>query len=238
MKTRPWVTVQELNHPHDPNALDATLAASSVLFALSGEKYGGEQQVTERYTCETGDSLAGCSYDERMRGWWNPTIGMFTYVPTPGPAPARAGGYIRLRSRPVRSVLSVSIGGVLQDPSSYELLDGSTIALRGGWGLCSTPEITYTFGVDPPPLGRMAARRLANELLAAARGDECKLPTNVTSVSRQGLSFEIWDPQAFLDKGHTGLYEVDLFVATVNPGKAKKRPRVFSPDLPRARRRS
>jgi hypothetical protein len=80
----------------------------------------------------------------------------------------------------------------------------------------------------------MAARRLANELVLAAEGSaDCALPRNVTSVARQGVSFEIFDPQEFMDKGHTGLYEVDLFLSAFNPNKSRKRAKVFSPDTRR-----
>jgi hypothetical protein len=68
-------------------------------------------------------------------------------------------------------------------------------------------------------------------------GDEdCALPQRVTSISRQGVSYTLLDSQDFIDDVRTGLYAVDLFLKTVNPDKARAKSRVFSPDVPRARR--
>jgi hypothetical protein len=44
------------------------------------------------------------------------------------------------------------------------------------------------------------------------------------------------DSQDFIEEMRTGLYAVDLFLKTVNPDKARAKSRVFSPDIPRARR--
>ena len=68
----------------------------------------------------------------------------------------------------------------------------------------------------------------------SSRGGDCSLPERVTSVSRQGMSWTLLDPQDFLESGRTGIYEIDLMLASLNPARALARPRVFSPDLPRA----
>jgi hypothetical protein len=44
------------------------------------------------------------------------------------------------------------------------------------------------------------------------------------------------DPQEFIANGKVGIYEIDLFLAAVNPTKAKKRPKVFLPGATRAER--
>ena len=62
------------------------------------------------------------------------------------------------------------------------------------------------------------------------------LPQRVTSVSRQGVNYTILDNQDFVEEMRTGLYVVDLFLKSVNPDKARAKARVFSPDVPRARR--
>lgn len=243
MKTRPWIEVAELEQPANPEAINAIMAASLVLFSMSGQKYGGVWTTTEQYTCETTGAPAGCSYDPGQGGYWNPTIGAYTYVlgRPPGPRTGGPGGDIRLRGRPVRQITQVSVNGVVVDPSQYELLNRAILRPKSGmsWGLCSSPVITYDYGTEPPVTGKIAARKLADEFVLAFNGDDrCSLPSNVTSVARQGLSFSIFDSQDFLDKGLVGIYEVDLFLRSVNPSRAAKRPRVFSPDLPRAYRRS
>ena len=83
----------------------------------------------------------------------------------------------------------------------------------------------------------MAARTLAMEFCKLWNGDDdCALPQRVTSISRQGVSYTLLDSQDFIEEMRTGLYAVDLFLKTVNPDKARAKARVFSPDVPRARR--
>jgi hypothetical protein len=83
----------------------------------------------------------------------------------------------------------------------------------------------------------MAARKLAIEFARLWQGDEnCELPQRVTSVSRQGVSYTILDNQEFIDELRTGLYEIDLFLKTVNPDNARRKSKVFSVDTPRARK--
>jgi hypothetical protein len=86
-------------------------------------------------------------------------------------------------------------------------------------------------------MGKMAARTLAIEFAKLFNGDDtCALPQRVTSISRQGVSYTLLDSQDFIDEMRTGLYAVDLFLKSVNPDKAKAKARVFSTDVPRARR--
>jgi hypothetical protein len=76
----------------------------------------------------------------------------------------------------------------------------------------------------------------AIELIKLWEGDDCALPDRVTSVSRQGVSYTILDNQDFLENFRTGIYVIDLFLKTANPAKALAPSKVFSPDIPRARR--
>jgi hypothetical protein len=69
-----------------------------------------------------------------------------------------------------------------------------------------------------------------------AGDDDCALPQRVTSVSRQGVSYTILDNQEFIQELRTGIYVIDLFLKTVNPDNARKKAKVFTVDVPRARR--
>ena len=97
--------------------------------------------------------------------------------------------------------------------------------------------VTYTYGSPPPAqLGR-AIEVLAQELVLQMEGsDECRLPDNVTSVNRQGLSMQLTSPDDFLAKGETGISEVDQAIRNFNVGRAKRPARVYSPSSPPARR--
>jgi hypothetical protein len=130
--------------------------------------------------------------------------------------------------------------GTIIDPSKYYLVDHSTIHVSAGtpWTPCNT-EITYEYGTPVPVAGRMAARTMALEFAKLWAGDDdCALPQRITSVSRQGISYTILDNQEFIDELRTGLYAVDLFLKTTNPDNARRKAKVFTPDVPRARRYS
>jgi hypothetical protein len=141
---------------------------------------------------------------------------------------------IRLRGSPVKRIVDVWADGKHLDPADYVLLDQGTLGFLGSSACCaSCVMVTYLYG-SLPPGGEQAAVKLADELIAAAEGEDCDLPQRVTSVSRQGVSWTLLDPQEFLRDRRTGIYEIDLLLAAINPAKALLRPRVFSPDLPRA----
>lgn len=229
----PWVETADLDDESDPNGLAAVQAASSILYALTGRKYRGLRELTERYeppdTCShTGVSVA----DEVARRYYGD--GRCSYHPR---------GRLALRDRPVRAVSQViaypETNPRVVAPEEYEVIDRRYLRPTYGasWSACMPLDVTYTAGTPVPAAGQRAALILANELLKSRNGDtECQLPDRVTSLSRQGVSFTILDPQDFLKDGRTGLYEVDLFIVATNPDKARKRARVFSPDLPRAGR--
>jgi hypothetical protein len=227
----PWITADDLVDPTSDYADDAAEAASFVLFHLSGRKYGGVRTVTETY-CQTGlDQIGLGSY-----------FGPYGRPPLPGPSgypdllaypqlhrgviTNQIGGMcstcgcthlLRLRGAPVLDVGSVSVGGTVLDTSYYAIYDYSFIASPNQcWHTCDDVEVTYRYGAPPPALGRMAAKALADQYVLAMDGsEECML----------------------LDKGRTGIYQVDLFLTTINPDGARMRSRVFSPDIPRARAR-
>lgn len=211
-----WVSARDLEDPTLEDAEEAALAASQILFALSGKKYPGMLTVTEQFECDGG----GCFSFARR--------GAKATMP-----------YLRLR-RPVRRVHYVVAFANNED--SRRIIDRREYRVDhryklvptryATWRPCDDIEVTYSYGVDPTAMGRRAAKVLANQLLRArVRPDECELPSRVTSISRQGISMTMLDPQDFLQDGRTGLYEVDLFLKSVNPDRARVRSRVFSPDL-------
>jgi len=53
-----------------------------------------------------------------------------------------------------------------------------------------------------------------------------------------GASYTLLDPLTFLDKGRTGVYYVDLFLAAVNPAGLIRRAQVISSDIRRPVRRT
>ena len=242
-----WTNVEDLGDYADSEyAYDAVKTASQLLWSMSGRKYSGTTTVTERYVS---------SYDPFLRLGASST----THIPTlinGNVENLRTGGIginsdsylgdgssanrtVRLRGRKVIKIHNVrDIAGEIIDPTQYYLVEHSTIVgTPGSTWTSANVEVTYTYGTPPPTAGQNAARILATELVKLYTGDDtCALPQRVTSVARQGVSYTILDTQDFIDELRTGLYAVDLFLKSTNPDKARARSRVFSPDVPKARR--
>jgi len=241
-----WVTAEDLgDYGYTEFTTEAIQTASYLLWAMSGRKYSGLTTVTERYNCKSRNYQLGASalnYAPILVSgdvYQIPTdqYDDFSEIVADGLSPESR---VKLRGRPVNAVLAVRSGstGQVIDASGYYLVDHSTIQLRAGssWTPCNL-EITYTYGADVPAIGKMAARTLAIEFIKLWSNDEeCALPQRVTSVARQGVSYTILDQQDFIQELRTGMYAIDLFIKTANPDGARVRPKVFSPDAPRARR--
>lgn len=240
-----WITADELgDYSYTQYTEEAIQVASNLLWAMSGRKYTGETIVTERYTCTLRNNRMGPSDRTNSPVLFGGDVynipsgdyDEYSELVSDGLSP---DARIRLRGRPVTQVITIrNKNGDILDPSTYYLVDHSTIHIRAGtpWTPCNV-EITYKYGIPVPTAGKMAARKLAIEFARLWSGDEeCELPQRVTSVSRQGVSYTILDNQEFIDELRTGLYEIDLFLKTVNPDNARRKSKVFSVDTPRARK--
>jgi hypothetical protein len=96
-----------------------------------------------------------------------------------------------------------------------------------------TWSITYNYGKPVTEGGRFVAAKFACQIaLAMCGGDGCVLPQRLKSISRQGVDMLFADPLEFLDNFQTGIYEVDMWLASVNPNKLQRRARVFRADKP------
>lgn len=223
-----WISAADTIDPTGPYTESAVHFASFVLWKLSGEKYTGVQTVTEVYTSEAATSTA--TTPSLISG------NMYNL-----PRMAEGQRNLRLRNTPVRSIQSVTHLGRVLDPSEYSLRNNSYLVRQNAlpWVLDPVNElsVTYTHGTPPPMAGKRAAIRLANELILSDKGSgACALPERISSVNRQGVSYTVMDPQEFISNGKVGIYEIDLFLAAVNPNKAKKRPKVFLPGATRVER--
>ena len=245
MTSNLWILPEEMgDYSYTEYTVEAAQVASNLLWAMSGRKYTGETIVTERYTCTLRNNRMGPSdrttspvlFGGDVYNIPSGDYDEYSELTSDGLSPESR---IRLRGRPVTRIISIrNKTGRILDPSSYYLVDHSTIQIKAGtpWTPCNV-EITYAYGVPVPTAGKMAARKLAIELARLWSGDEmCELPQRVTSVSRQGVSYTILDNQEFIQELRTGLYEIDLFLKVVNPDNARRKSRVFSVDTPRARK--
>lgn len=217
-----WISPSDTIDPAGMYTDEAIQTASLVLYKLTGEKYPGISTST--------DAITSTAYTNTMT---TPQVigGNMYNLPR-----STMGGQreLNLRQKPVLTVESVYVNGVLLDPSQYSLRNNAYIVrtVPHQWILSPTSEIivTYKHGARPPVAGRAAATRLANEIILWYLGDNrCALPERITSVARQGVSYTILDPQDFISQGKTGIYSVDSFIAAVNPDKQRKKPAIFHP---------
>ncbi len=112
---------------------------------------------------------------------------------------------------PIHSISEVKVddgaGQYVLLAANYRLDEHSRVVRIDGldWPTCWTDvEITYVTGRLPPIELQMAAAELADELLKACNGGDCKLPSHVRSVTRRGVDMEVWDVVALLQSGLTG----------------------------------
>jgi hypothetical protein len=145
---------------------------------------------------------------------------------------------------PVASIESVTVDGVVLDPSAYRLDNGRILVRTDGecfpecqdLDLPTTEPGTWSVTLRPgeplPVAGTIAAGKLACEFAKACTGGEgCALPEQLISLSRNGVEVQVADPQLLLDAGLTGVQEADLFIRAYNPNRLHSRPSVLSPDI-------
>lgn len=148
---------------------------------------------------------------------------------------------------PVHEVLEVTIDGVTVAPESYELRRyGHLVRIDGDrWPAFRslTPRqeheglgwrVRYVRGEPLPSAGGVALGILAIEFWKAYAGDRsCQLPTRLSSITREGVSVTVLDTFEDLQEGHTGIWAVDSWIASVI--HAPQRPVIASPDVARPR---
>lgn len=164
---------------------------------------------------------------------------------------------------PLTGIVQVLINGQVVDPTTYRIDDNRHLVRvinptedpgddnNVGWPVVQrmdlpetendTWQVTFTYGIPPPPMGVMAAAELGYQLYLASSPStvgQCRLPQRVTQVTRQGMTAVVLDPMRFLDQGRTGLIRCDLFLAAVNPGSLRRRATVMNPDIQKRVRRT
>lgn len=203
------------------------LVATEMLWALSGRRWSGT-------TGEDGCAGSAVLYREgnRCAGWSMVSWVDGGFLPRPS---ARGQQAMKLPHDEVTEILLVTVNDVAF--TGYRATGSWLIRTDGGvWGTDDV-QVTYLWGLAPPEGGVRAVVQLALELAKAQVGDSsCKLPKRVVSVTRQGVSMTLIDPQRYLDKGKLGIVEVDQWLAAVNPLTLPERGSVWSPDVAQAQR--
>lgn len=224
----------------DPEELyEAGLAASQVLWELSGRRYGGICTDTVR-PCPRGAEFGEPLGWNTSWGWWR--NGAWCGC-SDGPTCGGCCGFpsqIKLGNRPIiANSVTVEIDGEPLSSDSWQIVDGAYLVRVDGeqWPCCqdmsapvgepNTWEVTYSFGRNPPITGVRAASALARELaLECVGSNACRLPKRLSTVTRQGSTMTFVDPMEFLMTGTTGITAVDLFLSSERYGRAH-RPSAF-----------
>lgn len=246
----PWATVQDvpaavrtqLAALSDQELQDLLMRASEILWALSGRRWYG-QGCTESATLRSFPPHPGTQAWPYHTSWgrcacWHEGLWLdgklFPADPDWTGRHYTAPFALKLPRSPISSIVSVTIDGA--PFTAWRLLRSGWIERTdgNGWRLCDdSTTIVYTYGEAPPAGGRDSAVELGVELAKARLNlDSCRLPLRTTTVTRQGVTMTIIDPQEFMEKGKTGLTGVDLWLSAVNPQATPQASMVWSPDLP------
>lgn len=195
--------------------------AGFLLWGLSGRRIGVCSHDESYWPSSTGACGVG---KDRAGNWRN----------------ARVGGdccRILLSHTPVMSVESVEVDGVPYAPEDFDVVRQAWLrSVNGCWPpswVCDEPpvHVVYSAGFPFPAGTANAVGEVGCELLAGWAGEPCKLPSRAISVSRQGVTVQLADPQAFVDNGLLGLPVADAWIRAVNPNRLQMASRVYSPDL-------
>lgn len=231
----PWLTM-----PDDPTApVDALMPASDLDWSdpriravgvacaeaasawLNGRKGGAYPG-----TCSaTSHVCVRCGCTPGPLAVARPASGAPTWVNCGGCG--TGGARVRLPNQPVVAVSAVTVDGVALDPDEYRVEQNEYLVRCGGtWPTCPPAAcagaglvVAWTYGVEPPIAGRLAACALTLELAKHVLGHKGALGTAVTSASRQGTSVAR-DALGRLEKGKTGILLVDLFLVPPDPAPA------------------
>lgn len=255
-----WATIADVCSPCNTYTLDAgllqdrLLVASGILYGLTGRQWAGVCSDRIRPNAEYGGPGPGRGFP-----WWSGEQITATGAAAGlwGVCGCRADGstgcnllsVVRLPRRPVIGIQSVKLDGVVLDPSFYRVDDWSKLTYlpgvgdtRSGWPCCqdltkastetNTFEVTYTYGVRPPPEGVLAAAVLGCHLaLNVTDPGSCGLNNRVRNIVRQGVTVAtVIDDMAKMEHGWTGLMEVDLFIASAREAQRTRRSRIVSPE--------
>lgn len=222
----------------------AVSAASRILWALSGRRFGSCTVMLRPCADDCGDLTAVPLWDAPSllvsRSPWD-----FYRLPYCSGGCRRGCSCtdlsaVRLPSL-TRRVVEVRMDGTPMATGAYRLAGRDLIRTDGAaWPRCNnlaagddepgTWSVTAVLGEEVPDSGRLAVGELACEITKAASGVDCRLPPGVTQLVRQGVTIQYPDIGQLLKDGRTGLYLVDMFLASENPTGLRARGRVYDVD--------
>jgi hypothetical protein len=265
-----WIDGEDVAACCDVESSDGTIfdtvahEASALLFQLSGRQFAGTCSRTVRpcrTRCAWPLQVLSRGYVVTWAGWgWGWGYGWQNWWGAEVPCGCRHLSTVRLAGYPVQSVDEVKIDGAVVDPATYRLdRMRKLVRVRPSstddflmWPSCQaldlpdtesgTFSVTYTYGQDPPELGRSAAAQLACELYKSCQGQACALPRGTVRATRQGVTIDkvalmdfVFVPTKLASRGsvrtsgwRTGMTLVDAFLNSANGAGLIRRPVFWS----------
>lgn len=212
--------------------------AVAVLWNLSGRQFGACPTLARPCPAACGETFASSLWPYGPGwlpvytdgSWRNTTCGCTGRgCSLSGPSSVHLPG-------PAVEVVEVRVGDTVLDPAST-VLEGDRLLRAGGaaWPAQNlsrplpepgTWSVLYLRGTPVPEGVGTLVGVLAKEFLAACDGGKCRLPRNVSQVTRRGVTYTMYDAGEIYRKGLTGLGEVDLWLSSVNPHQLSEAPSV------------
>ncbi len=215
--------------------------AVGVLHALSGYAVGACPTKLRPCIRRYSEGNGWNAWNPRGGGQWVPYITHGQWVNACGCGPSGCA-CTDLRAielpPPVGEVVEVKVDGVVLDPSEYVLYGNKLLRREGSWPVRQnlrlpdteegTYSVTYVQGTPADDVSRYVAGLLAYEFAQACQGNECDLPSGVSTVVRPGVTVEIVN--GLFPEGRTGIPAVDAWIRTHNPlGRAVQGMQIRSP---------
>ena len=198
----------------DPvDLLQVALDATWLMWQLSGQRFHGARCLVEDYDVRRGN---GCMID--LRGWPVDEVRSVSFVDICDTTISATGsgteatGWCRERDS-VRLCCGSSSFRVGLDPWYFNGSVGSYVCGCTG---NNTVRVQYSVRNNLPGGTERVARRLAAEYVKLLCGKPCSLPERITTVTRQGATWTVLDPQDFLSRGLIGFAPVDQWLSAVN----------------------
>lgn len=239
-----------------PQALidSAAQAAAELMWARTGRQFG-TCTVTIRPCKKSCNPCPGGDFiDSGWGGGFRPTLvgGLWYNLPPCGcSGDCSCDNYCSIElPRSACCIEQVIVDGVVLDSDQYRIDDfHRLVRVRGVadvdeeppcWPACQdlaspdtevgTWSVTLQYGKTVPELVLLATAELACQFIKACLNQPCQLPQRMASVARQGVTVSFIDPAEFFKDGRTGIYIVDLAIATFNPHGITRRPAITSLD--------
>jgi hypothetical protein len=224
----------------------AVETATEVLYSLTGRILGACPKTVRpcRIPCPCNPcDRCGNTYTGPM---WIPSLirGQWFNLSCAHPDPCSCGPNVQKLNLPgpVHRVDRVIVDGIELPKTAWAVWNKTQLIRRDGEHFPACQDLTrditepgtwavqYTRGIPLSAAGRRSVGILACELAKLCAGDKCRIPPHVTSVLRDGVTWN-FDPTGFYQQGLTGIPEVDMWVNAINPDGLRRPSAVWSPDL-------